>query len=566
MADSDGPTIGSVADPEAVCVIGSGPVGLALSLRLAGVGRSVVLVDSGRFAADGQDPGLTGGRVTRAADAPDRTDPTLIAAGSLYQYLRSDYLVASRYLGSGGAANRWLVKGRPDGEHHVRLAGADPADFDARPDLDIPAWATPAGDVLDRSAPALDFFDLPDDAFETPTGQPPTDAIDLDPALLRRRLFRFARADVVHRVRLAEAAAHPGIRMLSGQHLVRIAADRGEQVRSVDTVDGRNLVTTIEAGCYVLALGGIENTRQLLLAAEEGQLADPNDVLGRWFCDHPHGRLGFVDLDPINAAGIAETYDFVECGDTPALRGFELTPAAAREHELLRFSIELAGRPAAFRTRGMTALARTADGVQARSVREVVTALPGLARSPVGAFPLAVAAARGRVHGPHLGGWSDPATRLHDVETVAVEAMFEQRPSPDNRIRLGPDRDRFGRRLPVLQWSWSSKEVASINRSADLVAEAFAEVGAGSFVTMRSLGQGDIPRAGSGWHHMGGTRQSDDPADGVVDASNRVHGVANLYVAGSSVFPNSVGYANPTLTAVADAIRLADLLAADPAP
>ncbi len=52
---------------------------------------------------------------------------------------------------------------------------------------------------------------------------------------------------------------------------------------------------------------------------------------------------------------------------------------------------------------------------------------------------------------------------------------------------------------------------------------------------------------------------SDDPRHGVVDRNARVHGIGNLYVAGSSVFPTS-GYANPTLTIVALALRLADHL------
>jgi choline dehydrogenase-like flavoprotein len=44
-----------------------------------------------------------------------------------------------------------------------------------------------------------------------------------------------------------------------------------------------------------------------------------------------------------------------------------------------------------------------------------------------------------------------------------------------------------------------------------------------------------------------------------VDENCQVHGTGNLFVAGSSVFPTS-GYANPTLTLVALAIRLADHL------
>jgi choline dehydrogenase-like flavoprotein len=62
-------------------------------------------------------------------------------------------------------------------------------------------------------------------------------------------------------------------------------------------------------------------------------------------------------------------------------------------------------------------------------------------------------------------------------------------------------------------------------------------------------------------HHIGTARMSRDPRDGVVDEQCAVHGVGNLFVAGSAVFPTS-GHANPTLTIVALAIRLAGHLRA----
>jgi choline dehydrogenase-like flavoprotein len=65
--------------------------------------------------------------------------------------------------------------------------------------------------------------------------------------------------------------------------------------------------------------------------------------------------------------------------------------------------------------------------------------------------------------------------------------------------------------------------------------------------------------AGGGWHHIGTTRMSDDPRSGVVDANCKVHGLSNLYVAGSSCFV-TCGSANPTLTVVALSLRLSDHL------
>jgi choline dehydrogenase-like flavoprotein len=60
-------------------------------------------------------------------------------------------------------------------------------------------------------------------------------------------------------------------------------------------------------------------------------------------------------------------------------------------------------------------------------------------------------------------------------------------------------------------------------------------------------------------HHMGTTRMHDDPRQGVVDRHCAVHGLSNFYITGSSVFPTG-GRANPTITIVALAIRLADHL------
>ena len=62
-----------------------------------------------------------------------------------------------------------------------------------------------------------------------------------------------------------------------------------------------------------------------------------------------------------------------------------------------------------------------------------------------------------------------------------------------------------------------------------------------------------------GFHHMGTTRMHDDPKQGVVDADCRVHGISNLYVAGSSVFPTG-GSSNPTMMIVTLALRLAEHL------
>jgi choline dehydrogenase-like flavoprotein len=59
-----------------------------------------------------------------------------------------------------------------------------------------------------------------------------------------------------------------------------------------------------------------------------------------------------------------------------------------------------------------------------------------------------------------------------------------------------------------------------------------------------------------GDHHLGTTRMHVDPKQGVVDANSRVHGLSNLYVSGSGVFP-TYSASNPTMNLVALTLRLA---------
>jgi choline dehydrogenase-like flavoprotein len=70
-------------------------------------------------------------------------------------------------------------------------------------------------------------------------------------------------------------------------------------------------------------------------------------------------------------------------------------------------------------------------------------------------------------------------------------------------------------------------------------------------------------RAYSLYHHMGATRMSSSPREGVVDAFGCVHGLANVYVSGTSVLPTGSA-SNPSYTALALAFRTADHILREP--
>jgi choline dehydrogenase-like flavoprotein len=119
---------------------------------------------------------------------------------------------------------------------------------------------------------------------------------------------------------------------------------------------------------------------------------------------------------------------------------------------------------------------------------------------------------------------------------------------------LSTERDRLNLNKLVLDWRIPDAVTKSVLRLEELLHGRLNASGVGQL----ERGQG-APRFTDASHHMGTTRMGASARTGVVDGDCRVHGVGNLFIAGSSVFP-SAGHANPTLTIVALALRLADRL------
>jgi len=147
--------------------------------------------------------------------------------------------------------------------------------------------------------------------------------------------------------------------------------------------------------------------------------------------------------------------------------------------------------------------------------------------------------------------------RFRRVLDLTVVNFCEQMPRADSRVYLSDLRDRLNMNTLVLDWKIGNEETESLMRLQALLAEQLSRLGAGR------LESPDLQATGLSYtdasHHIGTTRMSSDPRVGVVDPDARVHGVSNLFIAGSSVFPTA-GSANPTLTIVALALRLADHL------
>jgi choline dehydrogenase-like flavoprotein len=144
----------------------------------------------------------------------------------------------------------------------------------------------------------------------------------------------------------------------------------------------------------------------------------------------------------------------------------------------------------------------------------------------------------------------------------------EQAPNPSSRVTLSEEKDALG--LPRLNLDWQFSDIdresaAGAMRALDheLKRLKFGYVEPAAWLEDKNTSWEIDPLISKhpigGYHHMGTARMAESDKDGVVDADGRVHGVENLFIAGSAVFP-TVGWANPTLTILALCLRLADKL------
>jgi choline dehydrogenase-like flavoprotein len=136
---------------------------------------------------------------------------------------------------------------------------------------------------------------------------------------------------------------------------------------------------------------------------------------------------------------------------------------------------------------------------------------------------------------------------------------FEQAPNPESRVTLADSIDPvFGQRQTRIDWQLSPTDQKTYETTTSMFQNSISLLGGGMFITPWDEVESQLVVNG---HHMGTTRMADKPEDGVVDANLRVHSLDNLYVAGSSVFPNA-GISNPTFTIITLSIRLAEHLVA----
>lgn len=313
------------------------------------------------------------------------------------------------------------------------------------------------------------------------------------------------------------------------------------------TLDGTTF--TVDAEIVIVATGGIENARFLLLNNRQHPkgLGNEHDLVGRYFHEHPAVRTGdlhLTDPDVFDQLGLYKRHVSDE-GRPYVLQGkLAVEPEVLRDRELMNAVFFLDER------------SHAAASNAVRSALTIKRALSGWKPWPkdFGAYVGDVAKGAGDL----VTFASERIRRNGPHDVIKMMAMVEQAPNPDSRVLLGAKRDALGRPRVRLDWQFLPIDAASIRGNQEVIDEHLRELGAGRVADFFGTEQPPALVRGS-WHQMGTTRMHDDPRQGVVDADLRIHDLDNVYVAGNSVLPTG-GYANPTMTSLALAIRLADHL------
>jgi len=264
----------------------------------------------------------------------------------------------------------------------------------------------------------------------------------------------------------------------------------------------------------VLACGGIENARQLLMLAQTVPSLNANGLIGVGFSEHPHLPAGLI---------ITEAADLEEGARLWAMR------ERPKDSSGTEFKIGMGLTPEALAERGSANLSFSLRPLSKNAK------LPDLTK-PVRAL------------------WK--ASTSGDNVLYRLYARAEQRVNPDSRITLSAEQDDFGLPRAALDWRISRQDLTDVDQGVRVVARELAAQGIGPFVPYEAPGEREITGGG---HHMGGARMHESAERGVVNPDQRCHALDNLYVTGSGVFPATC-FSNPTLTVTALAVRLAATL------
>ncbi len=527
-----------------ICVVGSGPAGLALATNLSRRGIAVLLLESG------------------GADADPRTQQ--LSVGTLIDPARHDDLMVATARRLGGASNLWGGRSMP----------YDPVDFTDRPWVDarwpishaeLMRWF-PAAAVTTHSGGAV-YTGAP---LAAAAGDRQFDADGIE------RGVNIQQAQVIH----AEAIARdPLLDIRTHSTVVGIDFAENGRVAAIDiahSLSGERARLRVDH--LVLAAGGLETTRLLLAARRtaEERFGGPNGPLGRYYMGHVIGEIGDIVFNDDTAV---DAFDFrIDAHGSYTRRRVVATCETQHEHRLLNGSYYPIVPPVADARHGSAILSMVymallfrplgnrlvAEAIRTRHVpADPDNVLPHLRNLATG-IPASLAFAAQFLRRRYGGGTRIPGFFVRNkARRYGWSYHAEQAPNRESRVWLSDKADRLGLPQLTVDLRFSDVDADSVVRTHDLMEGWLARTSIGRIeyrMPREERHAAVLALAAHGTHQIGLARMGAHRRDGVVDDQLACFDAPNLHVASTAVLPTS-GQANPTVSTVALALRLADRLA-----
>lgn len=508
-----------------LCVIGAGAAGITIAREMIGTQLRVIVLESGGFEFD------------------ERTQ-------SLYEGLNigfpDDSLHLNRLRFLGGTTNHWTGHCRP----------LDPIDFERRdwvPHSGWPISRTQLRTYYERAQPILGlppyhYGDL--DFLVEQSGARP---LELDPRRLKTVVYNqsppiYFGLDYKDELRRASNVAV----YLHANALELESNETASTVTAVQVacIDGPRFA--VRAKRLVLAMGGLEIPRLLLLSNKVAPagLGNSQDLVGRFFLNHVLVKPVVTIVLSAKDVTLPLYHDLHEVAGGLMFAILAPPDQLMREEKLRNFRMHIYKKALltpgqeSFKVIGKALRGGSLPGHLGRHIANMVSDIDDVTKFAY----------------QRLFNTNADLGEQDAIVGLELQLVSENTPDPDSQVTLAEDRDLFGQNRILVNWRVSDEDLRTVSRAGELAVLEFGRLGLGrGRVTFLWDGGDGAGHLQFGTHHSGTTRMSDDPKTGVVDVNCQLHGIGNLYVASSAVFPTN-GYANPTLTIVALSLRLADHL------
>jgi choline dehydrogenase-like flavoprotein len=490
-----------------ICIIGAGAAGISMALEWIGSPYKVILLEGGGFEYDDKVQELYNGKLT----------------GQPYYPMKS-----SRLHYFGGSTGHW----------GGMCSTFDDIDFEHREWVENSGWPLKREDIAKfypRAHPILDLGPYEYSVDYWKKQNPSYTTLPFDEDVIWNKMWQFSpptRFGTKYKDAIVNAK---NIHLYTYANVVNISAT--ENVSAITEMTVKNYTGkqhTVRAKHFILACCAIQNSRLMLASnqqAPEG-IGNDNDLVGRYFMEHPELKTGELWLTDSSELSL---YRFGQ-----KIRA-ELAISVQKQKELKVLNGTISLDPLMV-ARRIESNVKTWNQDDPRKSLERSQENWGNAQKK-GVVQRLVA----------------PVT----LQSFELYTRIEQAPNPSSRVVLSTEKDSLGVPRANLHWALSPIDKRTVRKLNELIGQQVGIKGIGRVKLYDFLldeSDTSMPDSTSGgWHHMGTTRISDDPKKGVVDANCKVHGIDNLYVAGSSCFP-TVGSVNPTLTLVALSLRLSDHL------